>query len=81
MELILSAEQLEELGFRSIEDDVEHYWEYVLDEEDYFHSDYIYSEKVGIGRYRLIQYNNGENKVLNNIEFRQLIGDKDFITE
>lgn len=81
MELTLSARQLEELGFRRIDDGVEKYWEYVLDEEDYFHSDYIYTEEASNGRYRLIQYNNGEEKVLTNIEFRQLIGDEDFITD
>ena len=81
MELTLSARQLEELGFRRIDDGVEQYWEYVLDEEDYFHSDYIYTEEASNGRYRLILYNNGEEKVLTNIEFRQLIGDEDFITD
>jgi len=81
MELTLSTRQLEELGFRRIDDGVEQYWEYVLDEDDYFHSDYIYTEEVSTGRYRLILYNNGEEKVLTNIEFRQLIGDEYFITD
>lgn len=76
--LRLSEKELEEFGFRFIDDGEGGYWEYVLDETDYFHSDYIYSEQSDEDTYRLIQYKNGEHRELNNLEFKQLITNENY---
>lgn len=69
-----SLEQIEKFGFEFIDDDTDPHYEYVLDEKDYFNSDYLYTEKRSMGEYAIIQYNGGEPKELKNFEVELLIG-------
>lgn len=69
-----SFKELEDLGFEYITDgDAESYHQFVLDPENFFESDYLYSEKIAIGTYRVRQYAGGENKELANWEVELLV--------
>ena len=60
-----SFKELEELGFEYVKDgDFEEYHQYILDKKNEFYSDFLYSEKVAIGTYRVLQHNEGEDKEL-----------------
>lgn len=69
---------LEEHGFEFIDDDTDPHYELVLDEKNWVESDYIYTEKSSMGKYKLIQYNKGVNNRLSHWEYQQLRGTPDF---
>ncbi len=69
---------LEEHGFEFIDDDTAPHYELVLDEKNWVESDYIYTEKSSMGKYKLVQYNNGVNNRLSHWEYQQLRGTPDF---
>lgn len=73
-----NVDELEALGFEFIDDDSDPHYEYVLDPKNWVESDYLYTAKEGIGRYKVLQYNGGETKVLSNWEVQSLVGDFKF---
>lgn len=75
MEAFYSLKQLEDLGFEVANDDTEFYLQYVLDPNNYFSSDYLYTEKVGIGRYIVIRYNKGLHDKLTNWQLGLILKD------
>ena len=73
MEATYNLAQLKEFGFEEANDDTEFYLQYVLEPNDYFRSDYLYTEKVGIGEYKVVRYKGGLHETLLNWQLQMIL--------
>lgn len=67
-----TLEEIKNFGFTPAPDDAGAY-EFVFDKKDYFNSDFLYTEQDG-DNYKIVHYNQGENKELQNWEVQGLVG-------
>lgn len=68
---LYNRQQLRQIGFERIDDGVECYYQYVIDNDDYFNSDFLYTELVGTGAYTVIR--NSDKKYLTNTEVEIIV--------
>lgn len=68
---LYNRQQLRQIGFERIDDGEECYYQYVIDNDDYFNSDFLYTELVVTGAYTVIR--NSDKKYLTNTEVEIIV--------
>lgn len=68
---IYNRRELKSLGFERVEDGGEVYYQYVIEPENYFSSDFLYSKIKGTGVYTVIR--NSDGKDLTNTEVELIV--------
>ena len=68
-----TEKELLQLGFEWVDDGGDEYLQFILDKDNEFESDFLFSEGVGNNKHTVRQYNSGMNSELPNWEVFSLV--------